>query len=230
MADPHARTAAEKDGREGSPIVVSGKSRRTGLLVLPFVPIALAIIVAVAVRVYRHDTAAGEASTAPIIPTEKLLGTKAPDFSLRDAHAADDDAPVTLSLAVDKGPVLLVFYFGYSCPRCIGHLSTIDGELEEFSKAGLQVMAISPWSVANTRDSIQTYGDFHFPLLSDPEGKVAKAYGLIDDNGEALHGIFIVDRERRIQFAARTDHPFTDLDEVLAAGKKLQTPTPNTTK
>ncbi len=155
-------------------------------------------------------------------PAPLAIGQFAPDFSLPDAHAPDGAAPVKLSALLNRGPVLLIFYLGYECPRCVTHLADIDGRLPEFDAAGLQVLAISPDPASQTRDSAKQFGDFHFPLLSDPDNVVARGYGLTDSTGHPLHGAFIVDRTGHIRFAASGEHPFTDLDKLLAAGHQLE--------
>ena len=103
----------------------------------------------------------------------------------------------------------------------MNHMREIGDRIEEFQQAGVQVVAISPWAAANTRESLKRYGDFPFPMLSDPEGKTARDYGLVDAAGNPLHGLFIVDTQRRVMYAQPTAYPFTDIDEVLAAGRRL---------
>ena len=49
------------------------------------------------------------------------VGTVAPEFELPDAHGGK----VSLAEARKKGPVLIVFYLGYSCPRCVAHLTEL---------------------------------------------------------------------------------------------------------
>ena len=188
-----------------------------GLRVLPLVPIVAALATALIVRQFYPKPAAVKLGS-------DLIGTKAPDFSLRDVHKEEGEAAVTLSLLAEKGPVVVVFYSSYVCPRCVGHLSAIADEFEAFTDAGLQVIAISPDTPANTRDSIQTYGDFPFPLLFDRESKVAGAFGLVNADGNYLPGVFIIDRDRRIQFAARSAEPEVDIGNVLEFGRKLQKP------
>jgi peroxiredoxin len=197
------------------PVTPRRKARRDSRI-LPFIPIMLAVAIAFIVRQYINRPAT--------VVEKELVGTKAPDFSLRDAHKTEGDDPVTLSLLIDKSPVLIIFFRSYSCPRCVAALVAVTDEFEAFTKAGIQVIAISPDTVANTRDSIQTYGDFPFPLLSDRDDKAARAFGLLASDDTYFHGIFIIDQDRRIQFAVRTEEPYTDTQSLLEAGKKPQKP------
>jgi peroxiredoxin len=190
-------------------------------ILIPFIPIALALAVASGVWYYksRHHSSPEMTTTGP--HTLKI-GSLAPDFSLPDAHKQSGDEPVTLSILADKSPVLVLFYLGYSCPRCVGHLQEISDRIEDFKKAGLQIIAISPDTLAETKDSITTYGDFHFPLLSDQDEKVARVFGLIEPDGGMHHAVFLIDTNRRIQFFNISDHPDTDIDGLLAMAANLQ--------
>jgi len=198
-----------------APAPVALARRSWVAVVVPFVPIVLALAGAFIARQYQQGTDMAMASGP-------MVGMKAPDFDLQDAHREDGDKPVNLTLLANQSRgVLVVFYMGYSCPRCLHHLGDIAGDIEEFKKAHVQVVAISPWTPANTRDSINIYGDFPFPLLSDPEGKISQAYGLVGADGMALHGMFLIDQDRRVVWLKRTEEPFTDIVEVLGEARKM---------
>jgi len=191
-----------------SPPPEKSKSKWSGLI--PFVPILLALATAfIAHQIF------GNGGMDAMNQGKDLTGTLAFDFSLRDAHKEEGDEPVTLSLMVNKGPVVIIFYQGYACPRCIGHLALVANQIEDYQKAGVQIVAISPDTPANTRDSIRSYGDFPFPLLSDRDSKVARAYGLEMPDGGFYHGVFVIDMDRRIRFYKKTDHPYEDIESVL---------------
>jgi peroxiredoxin len=191
-------------------------SRRRAARILPFLPILLALGIALTIRYFPKPPAKTDA---------ELLGTRAPDFSLRDAHKQAGDPLVTLSLLVEKSPVMLVFYRGYTCPRCMWHLAQAADAIDDFTNAGLQILAISPDTPANTRDSIASFNqDFPFPLLYDPDDKIARAYGLLSQDGYFLHGVFVVDRQRRIRFVARTEEQYPVTQNMVDVGKELQHP------
>ena len=161
---------------------------------------------------------AGCMGPAGKMPRSPLMGEGelAPDFTLPDAHGGT----VTLSDAEKNGPVLLIFYLGYSCPRCVEHLRSVSDRIDEFKKLGTTVLAVSPDTLAETRDSVRTYDeDFSFPLLSDPDKSVARRYGMAPPGATMLHGVFVIDRRGVIRFAARGAHPFGDVDALLAKVK-----------
>src|SRR5512138_3871267 len=103
------------------------------------------------------------------------VGTKAPDFSLPDAHGN----PVRLSDYRGRNVVLAFYPLDWS-PACSDQLSLYQGELPEFERANAQLLALSV-------DSQYRHGAWAavrgltFPLLSDfhPKGQVAHRYGVM---------------------------------------------------
>jgi peroxiredoxin len=189
------------------------RTRRLAGILLPLAPIFLALAAAFIARQVRRPP--------PAVPAGAMVGTIAPDFSLRDAHKGDKDAPVRLSLLVHKSPVLLVFHMGYGCKRCLLYLGALADLHKDFQEAHVQIAAVSSWDLDSTREAVRGYGDFPYPLLSDPGDVVADAYRLYDDNGVALYGLFLVDSRQRIVFAQRTETPLMNLEEVLQVARKL---------
>lgn len=187
--------------------------RRLAMTLLPFAPIILALATAFAARQFFKP--------APPIPIGALLGMKAPDFALQDAHKADNAPPVKLSLLVNKSPVLLVFHMGYGCKRCLLYLDALAELNQDFQQAHTQVVAISSWPTDATRDAARDYGDFPYPLLSDPDSTIADAYGLYDEAGNALYGLFLVDSQQRIVYAQRTTTPYDEFNDILRAVQTL---------
>ncbi len=71
---------------------------------------------------------------------------------------------------------------------------------------------------------MRRFGSFQIPLLSDSDHAVALSYGVwkpfpggTRDDGEALHGTFIVDREGTVRWVHAGDRPFADVDALLEA-------------
>lgn len=121
------------------------------------------------------------------------IGSVAPDFTLRDHHGQD----VTLSAAVQDGPVLVVFYpFAFS-GLCTSELCALRDDLSSFTDAGVQVLAVSCDPMWSLRAFAAAQG-YEFSLLSDfwPHGEVARRYGVFDDgSGRATRGTFLVDAD-----------------------------------
>jgi peroxiredoxin len=135
----------------------------------------------------------------------------APDFTLADAHGGR----FHLAEVEKQGPVLMVFYLGYNCPRCVAHLRQIEERLDAIRAAGAQVVAISPDPVDKLKESADAFGDFPFPLLADPEMNVFRAYGLVYGKDTVFHGCYIADTEGHVAFAMKSSHPYDNVEGLV---------------
>lgn len=98
-------------------------------------------------------------------------GDKAPEFTLPDA----DGKPVSLS-SLRGQRVIVYFYPAAMTPGCTKEACDFRDSLAALGSAGVTVLGISPDTPAKLarfaeRDSLT------FPLLSDPEREVHRAYG-----------------------------------------------------
>jgi peroxiredoxin Q/BCP len=102
--------------------------------------------------------------------TELQPGDTAPDFTLTDAAGT----PVALS-GRDRSTVVY-FYPKAATPGCTTEACDFRDNLASLQGAGYDVIGISPDSAA---EIAAFANDQHltFPLLSDPDSAVAKAYG-----------------------------------------------------
>jgi peroxiredoxin len=95
----------------------------------------------------------------------------------------------SLKELLEKGPVVLVFYYGYFCDHCVSQLFALQADIKYFHDLGAEVVAISPDTPEITRERYKEYGAFDFPVLSDPDNKVAELFGVNippESDGEAL--------------------------------------------
>ena len=126
-------------------------------------------------------------------------GEAAPDFTLSD----DNGTKVKLS-ACRGTPVVLYFYPKDDTPGCTREACAFRDRKAEIAKLGVKIFGISP-------DSVESHGKFrdkfklNFPLLADPDHKVAERYGAWREKnmyGKKSMGIqrstFLIDREGRI--------------------------------
>ncbi len=100
-------------------------------------------------------------------------GDIAPSFVLDDP----DGRPVSSAELLARGPVVLTFYRGVWCPYCNMELQALQAALPEITARGANVVAISPQTEVNSRKSTRQ-NQLTFPILSDPAGEVARAFGL----------------------------------------------------
>jgi peroxiredoxin Q/BCP len=113
------------------------------------------------------------AGEAPRVQGKVQVGDTAPDFTLRDQA----DKPVQLQSLLGKGAVVLFFYPKDFSAGCTAEACAFRDSYEAFQEAGATVVGISMDSV----ESHQGFAQRHrlpYILLSDPNGEVAKLYGV----------------------------------------------------
>ncbi|HMU83177.1 MAG TPA: peroxiredoxin [Leptospiraceae bacterium] len=120
-------------------------------------------------------------------------GSLAPDFEL----IADNGVPWKLSSARGK-KVLLVFYPGDDTLVCTAQLCDYRDGIESFRGFQTDVVGIS----MNDKESHQKFKekyDLPFPLLSDPDHKVAAQYGCMSPLG-TRRGVYLIDEKGIIRY------------------------------
>jgi peroxiredoxin len=147
---------------------------------------SIAVVLFAAALSLESVAAGPRPAQAPSRTTPLAVGATAPDFTL-ESHLG---GTVSLSKALERGPVVLVFYRGSWCPFCARHLA----QLRSLVAAGERVTlaAVSVDDVATSRSFAEKiakdgHGAVSFPLLSDPGHKTIDAFGLHDsayDGGE----------------------------------------------
>lgn len=120
------------------------------------------------------------------------IGREAPAFGLRDQHGAG------VELAAYRGAknVVVLFYPYAFSGICTGELRAVRDDASTFRTDDVELVAVSCDHVFSLRAYAERDG-LDYPLLSDfwPHGKVARAYGVFDDDrGAAVRGTFLVDR------------------------------------
>ena len=98
-------------------------------------------------------------------------GIKAPLFKAKDMNSSF----FNLEQALEKGPVVLIFYRGHWCPVCNAHLSNLQDSLSLIYDLGAQVVAISPENPEYLEMTSQKTGA-EFTLLYDEGYTIASAY------------------------------------------------------
>ncbi|QHW33295.1 peroxiredoxin [Paenibacillus rhizovicinus] len=138
---------------------------------------------------------------------ERLVGRPAPDFSMETVIGNGQDFS-TAALSDYKGKWLVLFFypldFTFVCPTEITALSQAS---EQFTKLNTEILGVSVDSKHSHRAWINTpvndngLGQLSFPLAADITKNVARDYGvLIEEEGIALRGLFIIDPEGEIKY------------------------------
>jgi peroxiredoxin Q/BCP len=126
-------------------------------------------------------------------------GSKAPAFALMDQDGKK------VRLADYKGKKLLVYFYPKAdTPGCTKQACSVSTSLAALKKLGVEAVGISPDLPDRQMKFDLKYG-LGFPLLSDADNKVAKAYGAWGEKsmyGKKYEGIirssFLIDEKARI--------------------------------
>ncbi|MBE6610097.1 MAG: thioredoxin-dependent thiol peroxidase [Ruminococcaceae bacterium] len=144
------------------------------------------------------------------------IGTKAPDFTLKDK----DRKEVSLSDFLGK-KVVLYFYPKDNTPGCTRQACAFAETYEEFKSKNFEVIGISKDSVASHVKFAEKYA-LPFVLLSDPERKAIEAYGVWQEKkmcGKVSMGVvrttFIIDESGNISEIMPKVKPDTNAQEIL---------------
>ena len=176
-------------------------------------------------------TATGTAFENTATPTLAKVGQPAPDFNLPSTKNLETLAE-NVKLSDYKGKwLILLFYpldFTFVCPT---ELTAFSDRIDELQGIGAEVIGISTDSVHSHRAWIKTpreqngVADLRYPLASDTGGRLAAKYNmLVEEEGIALRGLFIINPEGILQYAVVHDLNIgRSVDETLRVLQGLQT-------
>jgi peroxiredoxin len=138
------------------------------------------------------------------------VGSKAPDFSLKDQNKK------TVRLSKFPGKkVLLSFRPLAWTPVCRDQMKSLDENYRRFEALNTVALGIGVDSVPSNKAWADVMEIEHTSLLSDfwPHGEVARLYKVFDEeNGFAQRANIIVDEKQRVIFAKT--YPTSELPEV----------------
>lgn len=154
---------------------------------------------------------------------ERMIGKKAPNFEMK---TVDGEGKSFGKVTLDdyKGKWLVMFFypldFTFVCPT---EIKGYNGRIYEFKKLNAEVLGVSTDSEHSHKAWINLaheqggLGTLEFPLASDMTQKVAKDYGvLIEEEGIALRGLFIIDPEGVLRYSVVHDlNVGRSVDETL---------------
>jgi peroxiredoxin (alkyl hydroperoxide reductase subunit C) len=176
-------------------------------------------------------TATGTATENTATPTLAKVGQPAPDFNMPSTSNLETLAE-NVKLADYKGKwLILLFYpldFTFVCPT---ELTAFSDRIDELQGIGAEVIGISTDSVHSHRAWIKTprdqngVADLQYPLASDTGGRLAAKYNiLVEEEGIALRGLFIINPDGILQYAVVHDLNIgRSVDETLRVLQGLQT-------
>ena len=148
------------------------------------------------------------------------VGSKAPDFTLMN----QDREPVSLSS--ERGhPVVLAFFPAAFSSVCTKELCTFRDSLAKLNSAKAKIYGISVDTFFALK-AFQTDQKLTFPLLSDFNKDVIRAYGAFNEDmiglkGIAKRSVFVIDkdgiiRHREVLDDARNEPDYSKVYDTLA--------------
>lgn len=151
---------------------------------------------------------------------ELAVGDKAPDLAIPD----QDGRPISLKDLKGRA-VVLYFYPKDDTPGCTKESCGFRDALASLKKTGAVILGVSNDSQASHQKFIKKY-TLPFPLLSDEDKSVSKAYGVYKEKsmyGKKYWGIerstFIIDKDGTLKSIFRKVKVDGHVEEVLAALK-----------
>jgi alkyl hydroperoxide reductase subunit AhpC len=164
------------------------------------------------------------------------LGDEAPNFT-----AETTEGPVSFHEWIGSSWAVLFSHpkdFTPVCTTELGRLSALKGE---FDKRGVKVLGLSVDPLDDHKrwagDIKETQGHaLNFPLIADPDRKVANLYGMIHPNANdtlTVRSVFVIGPDKKIKlsltYPASTGRNFDELLRVidslqLTAKHKVATP------
>ena len=86
--------------------------------------------------------------------------------------------------------------------------------MAKFERAGIQPFGVNPAGVDAHAAYVGKF-EFNFPLLTDPDRTVARAYHALKDDGKGIQrSVYVVRRDGTVAFAARGTPA---VDEIVAS-------------
>ncbi len=151
------------------------------------------------------------------------VGQQAPGF---EAEALSGDQFVRVRLQDQRGKWVVLFFwpldFTFVCPT---EVTAISKRIAEFKKLNAVVIGGSTDSKFTHLAWTEKIGKIEFPMLADITKQVSQDYGvLIEDQGIALRGLFIIDPDGILRYQVVHDLSVgRNVDEVLRVLEALQT-------
>ena len=155
------------------------------------------------------------------------VGKPAPLFT---ATAVYDQEFISLSLADYIGKYVILFFypldFTFVCPTEITAFSDL---YDQFAKINTEVLGVSVDSEYAHLAWLQTsredggLGDLRYPLISDLTKSISQSYHVLTEKGQALRGLFIIDKEGVLQHSVVNNLDFgRSVHETLRTLQAIQ--------
>ena len=166
---------------------------------------------------------------------ELNVGDQAPEFS----GTADDDTEFNSTDVAGQKILVVYFYPADMTGGCTKQACTYRDAMEDFRSHDVRVIGVSGDSAENHRHFKEAH-NLNFTLLADPEGKIAKAFGVQTGEGGSItatigdqefkldRGVttqrwtFVIDKDWNIAYKNTSVKPAEDSGEVMEVVEKIE--------
>lgn len=137
---------------------------------------------------------------------EPIINSQLPEFKVQAFHNGEFK---TVSNEDVKGKWAIFFFypadFTFVCPT---ELVDVAEKYEQFKAMGVEVYSVSTDSHFVHKawhDASESIRKIKYPMLADPTGVLSRAFGvMIEEDGMAYRGTFVVNPEGKIKIAKST--------------------------
>ena len=151
------------------------------------------------------------------------VGDKAPDFAVKGMH---QKRVSEYSLSRFKGKWLVLFFypadFTFICPTEVVGFSK---QAKEFAAQDAEILGVSVDSLDSHRSWAEELGGIDYPLLSDEDKSLSRAYGVLDEReGVPLRATFIINPNGEVSYLVIShENVGRSVEETLRVLKALRT-------
>lgn len=144
------------------------------------------------------------------------VGEAVPDFEFEAYHEGETKV---MSLSKLRGKwVILVFYpadFSFVCPTELEELAKLYPKFQELNAEVISVSSDSVFVHKAWHDASEGIRAIKYPMAADPSGKIAHAFGVLIEGGEAaltpdegfaMRGTFIIDPAGKLRAMEMNDN------------------------
>lgn len=163
---------------------------------------------------------------------KRMVGRQAPKFEMDAVLQNKEFGKVSLDEIMKKDQWTVLFFYPMDFTTvCPTEITSLSDQFDEFEELDTEVIGVSTDTIYSHKAWINTtreengLGGLNFPLAADTNHKTAREYGvLIEEEGIALRGLFIISPEGELMYAA-VNHTNVgrDVDETLRVLQALQT-------
>jgi peroxiredoxin Q/BCP len=190
--------------------------KRRALLMPLTLSLSMALLSAAAVLPLTTITGCGAATRPDGGEGHLPVGTAVPDLSAVDQNGA------TQRLSAERGHAVVVYFYPKDgTPGCTKEACAFRDAWDRFKQAGVQVFGVSADDAASHAEFAKEH-KLTFPLLADPDGAWAKAFGVSTTFGMTQRVSFLVDGAGKVAKVYPDVDPGVHADEVLKDAAALK--------